>query len=1081
MPWPGPDGPGWVNLHWKLTVIGQDGKPRPTWRGQPFKTAEKLVAQAQWLAMHADKGEDVYFCLSVQAQADTITLKNKRQLTVALRDANNATLLKAIWLDVDVKEPPKGYTDLKEGKRAIMDFCQARGLPLPSALVESGGGIHPYWISDRPLTVEEWRPFAEGLKAEAQAWGLRCDLGVTADCARILRMPGTYNRKIKDQPRPVKVAALGCDYNFDVDLANLKTIGATKVTAPVTKKAALALDLTDFYKATPTRAMHPLLAADPTIKYQQESGQGRFTGVDTWSDLPLKLDNVVRECPHFADCGITQGAKHPQGLWALTLLACSFFEDGERWAHYFSKGYPSYDRAETQAKYEEKLAYKAQKGLGWPSCQSFENEGCKLCATCKWKGQIGSPLKLADRASAPVEHQQPVPAAVVNPQTQAVMTKEDLRLPDEYHLNSDGQICYMASDPKDKEAPPLAKPVFDGQIISKPKVLKTAPPKFYCKYREGENYMELTFEYPAMSTDQKMMDAILGCGVHVALGADKEVRPFMRSFTSRIDQAVKRLQSAPLGWVRDGDQEKGKLVGFAYAGTLYNLDGTEDESGQAENNVTKHSGPCGSAEPIFEAMKMISEEGTPELEILTLQAWASPLLEIAGLRSTSIMWATSPSGSRKSSALQTGCALWYAPVTLRERGGATVIGLENKMDMLRNLPCVLDEMTDIPEIDTVYPIFNRIHEGGQGSRGNKYGGNREAKTWQLILACGSNKSLYEYFATKKVETDAKAQRVFELHVPYKEGKRNRTEADQLIGSLEHNYGHLGVAYAQYVTKNYDRLRDMYRVLADQVEIELAVPGTQTMKASERFWKASVVLTLMACEIANTITGRNYFHYDQIKTCLYDNVRRNRRWVEQKVVIAGSAVHTSEAWGAIMRLWINNQLATDTMHTGGGRPKQTMAVTVYSQPPANGNFPVHIHWLQNPPMVRIAYQPLIDAVNTLQLGLGVVEKLERDFAGKSERMTFLPGLPVKDAKSRIKVWEIPITAGHPLYDEWADKVRVDIIPDEMSAACIAQDAAVSVTVTEKASTGVADALAVGLARTGGLAQAAKDAAKIKAST
>jgi hypothetical protein len=669
-------------------------------------------------------------------------------------------------------------------------------------------------------------------------------------------------------------------------------------------------------------------------------------------------------------------------------------------------------------------------------------------------------MQLAERMKP--EFEAPPAPVVINPLTKAALTAQDLYLPEGYTLIS-GKVCFTKVDKKNPNNPPTNVPVLEGEIISRPKIIREIPPRFFCKYLEGSNPMEIAFPYTSMKSDATLLEALLTCGVHINLDAYTEVRPFMHAFTSKLDQAFRRLTSAPLGWIRDGDEDKGKLIGFAYSGTVFKLDGTEEESGQATNEVTKHSGPCGSAQPSFDAHQLICNEGNPALEVLTLQSWASPLLEIAGLRSTSIMWAYSPSGGGKSTALQAGASIWYAPVTLRERGGATTIGLENKMNTLRNLPCILDEMTSESETESVYPIFNRIHEGGQGSRGTKEGGNRKPKTWQLILTCGANHSMYDFLSKKKTETDARAYRIFECVVERRQGKQNQTAVDQLIGSLEHNYGHYGLAYAKYLTTNFAQLQQDYLSLAALVNTELGVPETGgNMPQPERFWKASIVLTLMAAKIANAVLGTPMFHYDEIKKYLYDSLRRNRKWVHDKVVVAGSMTHTEETWAKLLRLWINNQAVTDTMSVGtGGRPS---AVNMISQPPIDRGFPILMHWLKAPAMVRIAYGPLIEAMNELGPGMTAIEKLEQEFGGTKSRKVFLAGLPVKEAKPRMQVWEIPINEGHPLYDEWASKVGLNVQPaTPMSAAANAQD-------EQKAET-FEEALAAGKA------QAQKDAAHV----
>jgi hypothetical protein len=95
----------------------------------------------------------------------------------------------------------------------LRTFYRAIAMPTPSAIVLSGGGLHVYWSSRRPLTPEEWRPLAEGLKNAALKHGLRFDAACTSDRARILRVPETLNWK-NGQKRPVKLLWLGASYDF---------------------------------------------------------------------------------------------------------------------------------------------------------------------------------------------------------------------------------------------------------------------------------------------------------------------------------------------------------------------------------------------------------------------------------------------------------------------------------------------------------------------------------------------------------------------------------------------------------------------------------------------------------------------------------------------------------------------------------------------------------------------------------------------------------------------------------------------------------------------------------------------------
>ena len=180
VPWPASEqDPGLVNLHYT--------SPRgPGMRGKPFKVMQDLLGLAQYGAAHPAFYKDIYFCLSSQKS----TGKMVHGKATALRNAKNVYRLKALWIDIDVK-PEKGYATTNEAIEGLSAFVKAANIPPPTAIVLSGsGGLHVYWISDTPLTVEEWRPYAEGLEALTKKHGLRCDHGITTDSVRVLRLPG---------------------------------------------------------------------------------------------------------------------------------------------------------------------------------------------------------------------------------------------------------------------------------------------------------------------------------------------------------------------------------------------------------------------------------------------------------------------------------------------------------------------------------------------------------------------------------------------------------------------------------------------------------------------------------------------------------------------------------------------------------------------------------------------------------------------------------------------------------------------------------------------------------------------------
>ena len=150
-----------------------------------------------------ERYKHVYFCTSRQGEQSL----NKRGNPKAQKSAADALYQKSIWIDIDI-EPnnPKHYATHDEAWNAFVALRKKVGLPAPSAVVNTGGGLHIYWISKTPLLPHEWQPYANGLKHLLLANNFKFDADLYGDIARILRVPGTFNHKY-DPPKQVQLLA----------------------------------------------------------------------------------------------------------------------------------------------------------------------------------------------------------------------------------------------------------------------------------------------------------------------------------------------------------------------------------------------------------------------------------------------------------------------------------------------------------------------------------------------------------------------------------------------------------------------------------------------------------------------------------------------------------------------------------------------------------------------------------------------------------------------------------------------------------------------------------------------------------
>ncbi len=113
--------------------------------------------------------------------------------TAGSRKADNVRGMKSFFLDLDCGEG-KEFPDQETAIVELRAFCKRHKLPNPT-LVNSGRGVHVYWILSELICKDDWLPVAERLKQLCKEDGFEADPSVTSDVARVLRIPSTHNHK----------------------------------------------------------------------------------------------------------------------------------------------------------------------------------------------------------------------------------------------------------------------------------------------------------------------------------------------------------------------------------------------------------------------------------------------------------------------------------------------------------------------------------------------------------------------------------------------------------------------------------------------------------------------------------------------------------------------------------------------------------------------------------------------------------------------------------------------------------------------------------------------------------------------
>jgi putative DNA primase/helicase len=157
------------------------------------------IRSAAWHALERADTSDVYVGAGLY--------RTPRRGTAA-----EVSALVGLWADVDIQDPVHQKTRLPKTEAEAIAFLDELPRP-PSVVVHSGHGLQCWWLFQEPLLicgeaqreaatalVRGWTDHLRKLAWRTCGW----DLDATGDLARVLRLPGTMNRK-GAVPAPVRV------------------------------------------------------------------------------------------------------------------------------------------------------------------------------------------------------------------------------------------------------------------------------------------------------------------------------------------------------------------------------------------------------------------------------------------------------------------------------------------------------------------------------------------------------------------------------------------------------------------------------------------------------------------------------------------------------------------------------------------------------------------------------------------------------------------------------------------------------------------------------------------------------------
>jgi hypothetical protein len=723
------------------------------------------------------------------------------------RVAENADLIRSIFVDLDCGVG-KPFADQAEAAQALRAFVNTSGLPIPTFIINSGGGLHVYWVFERDLDIPTWGPAARAMKALCLQHKFQIDPAITADSVRLMRVPGTYNNK-GNQQRPVQILRSGAVVNFD-----------------------------DFCALLPPMA--PVVDLSAASVY----GMDNTTEALARSDMdPCNFARIVKKSmAGAAGCAqmkraLLEAETLEEPLWRGALSIAWNCEDGSTAVHKLSRAHPGYT--------PEATLTKAKALTGKPyTCDWYRDNYPETCRGCPHK--VGSPIVLGrtvQEAPANPDGSYTVTTTIDTLDSDVPLTLQTPPLPRGYFRGKNGGIYQRVAGTEDE---PGELEVCSNDIY----VLE----RFFDSDGEGDGEGEqctlcvilpkdgvrqfVTPLTTLLATDT-LRQALSKNGV-VAYG--KQIGVIM----GYIAASIKNLQSKnvshktrnQMGWT----PERTFVIG--------NVEHTPSGPKLAPpasniRAIVPWFAPKGTLEVWKQIISTYNTPGMEPLAFAFLVGAGSPLLQLLNsdqVRGGVVHLVSNGSGSGKTSVQMAINSLFGNPKQLLLLEDDTYNSKIHSLG-LRNSICVtVDEITNMSPAEISEFVYSATSGRGKHrmeAQSNKLRVNHSS--WCLFSVTSGNAVLSDQLLANKSAAEGELKRLVELRVPMPEKDVSR-EMVRIFNQLGSNYGTAGPMYIQHIVSN-------YQVISLQMAaIHERLVSQQGFDRTDRFYTAILTCATMAGKI-----------------------------------------------------------------------------------------------------------------------------------------------------------------------------------------------------------------------------------------
>lgn len=726
------------------------------------------------------------------------------------RVPENWNRAKSFWIDLDCGEDKAakgdGYLTKKEAVTAVASFCKSFNVPMPM-FVDSGNGVHCYWVLTKAIKHETWRKIAFVLKAVLAHHGVKADPTCTADFSRVLRPVGSSNRK--------------------KDRKEVRLLIAGKPIVPEDFAKAIKELAADLPKAPEQPREHTASLNDDLVSHVTPT-------------VPSYAEYVANRCAQVAQMRDTKGDvgyEHWRGVIGIIKFCEEPIDLAFEW---------SSRRADTgHAQTDVQVRYDSWDS-GPTTCEFFKKCNPSGCAGCPEADKIKTPLVLGRFEPEPEVE---IVEAIVDG------TKIDVEIPElpkGYGHEGDVMVRYM------KNA--------DDIVVAYSFATNLFYPTYRVRKESGEYSLQMRMHLPdgrtrdfdidtsLLASNQKLIEGLARFELIPTNNKDASMHltAYVRDSLEKLKRESEELNTMTnFGWKAD-------FSSFLLGDRLYHTDGTVRKvlvGGQAKSSMAAFPTPRGSVQGYADALNYVYARPGQEYMQYALASMFGSVLTPLSSNSLyhGLLFALygEDTGKGKSTVNYAALLLYGNPKELLINGekGSTVNALNATFSTFQNIPVFLDEFTNV-DSEYLSQLAYSCTNGADKKRltTSKGAGVQfaDSGSWAAPQHITGNASMQGRLADAGGNSAAEAVRIIQINVDHY--PRSGLSGEDVMAAIKRMELHMGAAgdvFLRYVVTHREEILQIMAKWASRINKDIPDP-------KYRFYCAHAECSMAGLEITNKL-------------------------------------------------------------------------------------------------------------------------------------------------------------------------------------------------------------------------------------